>query len=116
MSAGTLFERTNFLVFSHNVSSSQIETWMTFPSPESRTHPDGLLEDGDLPGEVVVLDLKRLDVRLDLGVRLLRHLPRLHHLLFELPHQHRLFLKQEAKLRMYYSSVKAQGRTTAMVS
>ena len=61
----------------------------------SLTHPDGLLEDGDFPGEVVVLDLQRLDVRLDLGVRLLGHLPRLHHLLLELPHQHRLFLKQE---------------------
>ena len=61
------------------------------------TYPDGLLEDGDLPGEVVVLDLERLDVRLDLRVGLLGLLPRLHHLLLQLPHQHRLFLQGREK-------------------
>ena len=61
--------------------------------PSSLTHPDGLLEDGDLPGEVVVLDLERLDVRLDLRVGLLGLLPRLDHLLLELTHQHGLFLE-----------------------
>ncbi len=57
------------------------------------TDLDGFLEDSNLPGEVIVLQLQALDVRLDLGVGLLVQLPRLHQLLLQLPHKHRLLLQ-----------------------
>ena len=81
-------------------SRNREETFLQIgkPTPPSfsgcSSHLYRLLEDGDFPREVVVLDLQRLDVGLDLRVRLLGVLPGLDDLLLQLSDQHGLFLEK----------------------